>query len=81
MNHVIRIAAYGANAILLIFLIYTAVFEIYDTPSRLLFLLAAAAPTLALLALRSGPDGEERTLARQLNKARMRAELSALEQK
>ena len=45
---------------------------------RLLALLLVLPPLLSIIALRCGPDLEERRLGRELNKARMRKELQDL---
>lgn len=42
-------------------------------------LLLAVPPLLSIIALKSGPDAEERALTRQLRKARLKHELSILE--
>ncbi|HBH26860.1 MAG TPA: hypothetical protein DDX54_05615 [Rhodospirillaceae bacterium] len=73
MDRARTIAALIANAVLLAALLYMAVFEVYDTAGRAIFLAAALAPALAVAALWSGPDAEERALMRQARKARLRA--------
>ena len=41
-------------------------------------LLLAVPPLLSIIALKSGPDAEERALTRQVRKARLKRELAAL---
>ena len=48
-----------------------------ERPSRWRMLLLVP-PVLSIMALRTGPDAEERALARQVSKARLRRELADL---
>lgn len=53
--------------------------EAYGPRDMMLAALLGVLPVLAVLALRCGPDKEERTLQSQVNKARLRRELKDLE--
>lgn len=76
MDRLLRIAAYLANAVLIIgasILVLEA--RGMETYLAMLFLIP---PVLSLLVIYNGPDLEERRLSRLLNKARMRKELEGL---
>lgn len=76
MNRLLRIAAYLANAVLIIgALILVLEARGMETYLAMLFLVP---PVLSLIAIYNGPDIEERRLTRLLNKARMRKELEDL---
>lgn len=51
----------------------------YSQKDVLFCLLLLVAPALSLLALRRGPDREERRLSREVRKARLRRELEDLQ--
>ncbi len=65
-----------ANICLLVFSLYT--FATGYSNDRLAALLLAVPAVFSLWALKTGPDCEERKLARDLNKARMKKELQDL---
>jgi 4-amino-4-deoxy-L-arabinose transferase-like glycosyltransferase len=77
MSRFIYYLACLANVILLGFALF--LFGTSFGEERFLALLIALVPILSLAALWAGPDIEERRLQKQLNKARMRAELAELE--
>ena len=79
MGKVIRYAAFLACTIQIIVAAY-AFTEVYGHEIFLALLLMAV-PVLSLLALYAGPDLEERRLAKELNKARLRNELENLQGK
>jgi hypothetical protein len=81
MDKSLRIAAMAANALLLlamVFLWHEA--HVNEPHEYLLMMLLFACPALSLLALRSGPDAEERRLLRQVHKAELRKRLKELEE-
>lgn len=73
MDRFIRIAAYILNALLILASLYLMT-EAYDRDLVYCFLLILP-PLFSILALKTGPDLEERRLTREVNKARLRAEL------
>lgn len=77
MDRFIRYAAYLLNAALVIFIL-AVIFNTYNSRDRMLAFAALVVPVISICALKSGPDGEERKLQREVNKARLRAELAKL---
>lgn len=80
MDRVIRWAAFLANVGLVIVTCFI-VSKTYGLRDGMLASLLALPPLISLIALYIGPDIEERRLTRQVNKARLRAELEKLEKK
>ena len=76
MNRFVIIAAYAANILLILAAGIIAIKAYGDDAYFALLLLVP--PVLSIIALRRGPDAEERTLTRQVNKARLRRELAEL---
>ncbi len=79
MCRYIRMIAVVANLIGLAFLAFFMLTEIHRTEQFLILLAVAIVPALSLLALREGPDQEERMLLKQVRKARLHKELKDLE--
>lgn len=77
MDRFIRYAAYLGNAGLLVTTAVLAA-NTYGLKQAMLASLLALPAILSLIALYIGPDLEERRLTRQVNKARLRAELEKL---
>lgn len=77
MDRFIRYAAYLLNAALVVFIL-AVIFNTYNSRDRMLAFAALVVPAISICALKSGPDGEERQLQREVNKARLRAELAKL---
>lgn len=77
MDRFIRYAAYFLNAVLIVF-IFVVVFNTYNSRDRMLAFAVLLVPVASICALKSGPDCEERKLQREVNKARLRAELAKL---
>lgn len=73
----IKCLAIIANILLLAAVAYIMT-QAYGRDTTLALLLAVP-PLLSIIALKSGPDAEERALMRQLRKARLKHELAALE--
>lgn len=80
MKHPLRLAAYAA-CILQILCAGAVLSQAYGSRDMLMSVLLAVAPILAIIALRCGPDREERELVSKVNKARLRKELQDLESK
>ncbi len=80
MDRFIRYAAYAFNVAFLVFVI-AVLFNSYNPREKLLAACTLLVPLANLCALRSGPDREERQLQREVNKARLRAELASLTSK
>ena len=76
MDKIVHYVAYAANILLLGFAVYT--FLTGYGNNRFFAAVLTIPPILSVIALRIGPDLEERKLARQLNKARMRKDLQDL---
>ncbi len=77
MDRFIRYAAYAFNLAFLVFVI-VVLFNSYNQRDKLLAVCTLLLPVANLCALRNGPDREERGLQREVNKARLRAELAKL---
>lgn len=80
MDKVIRWIAFLANVGLIIVTGFI-LSKTYGLRDGLLASLLAVPPLVSLIALYIGPDIEERRLMKQVNKARLRAELEKLEKK
>lgn len=79
MDKIIRTAALISNSLFVIsFLFIWQEVRPYRLEEYLLLLVVFASPVLALLALRSGPDTEERRLQRAVRKAELRHRLKEL---
>lgn len=76
MDRFIRYAAYAANALLLLAVMFFLT-EAYGSDVYLVILLAIP-PLLSIKALRQGPDIEESRLIREVNKAELRKKLTDL---
>ncbi|MCC7038090.1 MAG: hypothetical protein IT560_12405 [Alphaproteobacteria bacterium] len=77
MDRFIRYAAYLLNAGLIVFIL-AVIFNTYNSRDKMLAFATLLVPVISLCALKSGPDSEERQLQREVNKARLRAELAKL---
>ena len=77
MDRFIHKAAYFLNAALVIF-IFVVMFNTRNSSDRTLAFVVLLVPLVSLCALKTGPDREERQLQREVNKARLRAELAKL---
>lgn len=80
MDKVIRWGAFIANAVLVV-AAFIIIAKVHDIERRLIFSLLLLPPVLSLFALYIGPDIEERRLTKQVNKAKLRAELEKLGKK
>ena len=80
MDRVLRYAAYAACAAQII-AFGILLHHSYNDREVLAALLLAVPPLLAIAALWTGPDREERQLRRQVTKLRLQAELQELEKK
>lgn len=79
MDKIIRTAALISNSLFVIsFLFIWQEVRPYRLEEYLLLLVVFISPVLALLALRSGPDTEERRLQRAVRKAELRHRLKEL---
>lgn len=79
MDKIIRTAALISNSLFVIsFLFIWQEVRPYRLEEYLLLLVIFISPVLALLALRSGPDTEERRLQRAVRKAELRHRLKEL---
>lgn len=77
MERIIRYAAYLANLVLIVAALIIML-KSYGGRDALMASLLTLPPILSLLALYTGPDGEERQLYRDVTKARLRKELKDL---
>ncbi len=75
MDRFIRYAAYLLNAGFIVFIL-AVIFNTYNSRDKMLAFATLLVPVISLCALKSGPDVEERKLQREVNKARLRAELA-----
>jgi hypothetical protein len=81
MDKIIRTAALISNSLFVIsFLFIWQEVRPYRLEEYLLLLVVFISPVLALLALRSGPDTEERRLQRAVRKAELRHRLKELDE-
>lgn len=80
MDRVFRYAAYLTGIIQVLFVL-TTLPELNNSSDIMSALFLLLLPVLAMVALYTGPDIEERRLHKQVNKARLRAELETLEKK
>lgn len=77
MKHPLRIAAY-AVCVLQIICALAVLTQAYSSRDMLVTALLLVVPVLSIVALRCGPDREERELVSKVNKARLRKELQEL---
>jgi hypothetical protein len=79
MDKVIYYGAFVCN----ILLILVTAFIVTESYGRDMFLAALLAipPIVSMCALRAGPDMEERSMMRQLRKAKLRQELAEMQKK